>query len=250
MLCHGLTLKIIHTTMKQELEHLYGLKLSATDSDIGKVKDFYFDDQTWQIRYLVADTGGWLSGRQVLLSPHAFGRGALDDARGYASHVRVNLTQQQIEESPSIETHRPVTRQHEAEYHSYYGWPNYWGDGMLGAGGFPVCIPEPIQEDPAQHSDNQRDDIHLRSTQAITGYRVQATDGEIGKVHGFVVDGKTWAITEVIIAPDQWRESKLPLVQTQHVARIDYESSTVFLDIPQGKLTQAAGNDLVKVIHP
>jgi PRC-barrel domain len=118
--------------MQQELEHFYGLKLSATDRDIGKVQDFYFDDQSWKIRYLVADTGNWLSDRQVLLSPHAFSTDAMELAHGDAKHLRVNLTAKQIEDSPSIATHRTVSRQYEEKYYNFYGWPNYWDDGMMG----------------------------------------------------------------------------------------------------------------------
>lgn len=236
--------------MNQEIEHLYGLKLSATDSEIGTVKDFYFDDQTWKIRYLVADTGGWLSGRQVLLSPHAFGATALKDSSGDADHLRVNLTRQQIEDSPSIETHRTVTRQYEDQYHKHYGWPNYWDGGMLGAAGFPTFTPEAFQEDRSHHGHNQRDDIHLRSTKAIIGYRVLATDGAIGKVQGFMVNGKNWTISEVIIQLDQWRDSTPLRVQTRHVVLLDYESSSVLLDLPQCKLTHEAGNDLVPTTQP
>lgn len=236
--------------MKQELEHLYGMKLSATDSEIGKVKDFYFDDQSWQIRYLVADTGGWLSGRQVLLSPHAFGEAAMGDASGDATHIRVNLTRQQIEDSPAIESHRTVTRQYEEQYYNYHGWPNYWGGGMLGGAGLPTFTPETFQTDTSHHGHNQRDDIHLRSTKAVTGYRVQATDGEMGKVHGFVVDGKKWTINEIIIEPGQWRETLLLRVKVQHVVRIDYESSTVFLDVAKSKVTQAVGNEILLTTHP
>ncbi len=232
--------------MKQELEHLYGLKLSATDSEIGKVKDFYFDDQTWMIRYLVADTGGWLSGRQVLLSPHAFGAAALGDASGDAAHLRVNLTRQQIEDSPSIETHRTVSRQYEEEYYSHYGWPNYWDGGILGAAGFPAFTPEAFQEDRSHHGHNQRDDIHLRSTKAVTGYRVHATDGDVGKVQGFVVNGKTWAISEVIIELEQGSDDTPVRLLTKHVKHISYETSTMFLNLSQSSLTHAARNDLVQ----
>jgi sporulation protein YlmC with PRC-barrel domain len=235
--------------MKQEIEHLYGLKLSATDHEIGKVKDFYFDDLTWQIRYLVADTGGWLSGRQVLLSPHAFGATALADARGYGAHLRVNLTQQQIEDSPAIEMHRPVTRQDEEQYYSYHGWPNYWGDGLLGAGGVPTFIPPPLPEGHAHHGHNQRDDIHLRSTKDMTGYSVLATDGEIGKVHGFVVEGKDWTLHEVIVAPGEWREKTLPHVQMRHILRIDYKTASVFMNFSRDKLNRATRDDLDQPAH-
>src|SRR5579862_8544182 len=107
--------------MIQSIKQLYGAKLGAVDGEIGHVKDFYFDDQNWAVRYLVADTGSWLPGRQVLLSPHALGR------LGPGEKVlHVNLTRNQIEKSPSIESHKPVSRQHEEDYYQYYGWPYYW----------------------------------------------------------------------------------------------------------------------------
>ena len=96
-------------------------KLGAIDGEIGKVSGFYFDDQSWTIRYLIADTGGWLSGRQVLISPSA-----LDPAGEDARVIPVNLTMQQIEKSPSLDSDRPVSRQYERNYYSYYGWPGYW----------------------------------------------------------------------------------------------------------------------------
>src|SRR4249920_3124468 len=91
--------------MLRSIKELYGNKLGAPDGEIGHVKDFYFDDQNWAIRYLVVDTGTWLPGRQVLLSPYSLGR--LDQVERV---LRVNLTRKQIENSPSIETHKPVSR--------------------------------------------------------------------------------------------------------------------------------------------
>ena len=40
-------------------------RLNALDGEIGKVKDDYFDDRYWTTRYLVADTGHWLSSRKM-----------------------------------------------------------------------------------------------------------------------------------------------------------------------------------------
>lgn len=105
--------------MLQSIKQLSGKKLGASDGDIGHVKDFYFDDQTWAVRYVIADTGNWLPGRQVLISPYAFG--GLHQAEKV---LRVNLTRKQIENSPAIESHKPVSRQYEEEYHRYYGWPD------------------------------------------------------------------------------------------------------------------------------
>ncbi len=120
--------------MLRSIKQLYGDKLGASDGEIGHVKDFYFDDENWAVRYVVADTGSWLPGRLVLISPHAFGN--LDQA---GNILRVNLTRKQIEGSPSIESHKPVSRQYEEEYYRYYGWPYYWqGDALWGMGGFPI----------------------------------------------------------------------------------------------------------------
>ena len=121
--------------MLQSIKELYGEKLNALDGEIGHVKDFYFDDQSWAVRYVVAETGTWLTSRQVLLSPLAFGT-LYQDGRD----ILVNITKKQIEDSPSIELHKPVSRQYEEEYHRYYGWPYYWeGDGLWGGmRGFPI----------------------------------------------------------------------------------------------------------------
>jgi hypothetical protein len=104
--------------MLQSIKHLYRETLRASDGDIGHVKDFYFDDTNWAVRYVVADTGSWLSGRQVLLAPHAFGPLYQD-----GKILLVNLNRKQIENSPSIALHKPVSRQYEGEYYQYYGWP-------------------------------------------------------------------------------------------------------------------------------
>src|ERR1039457_4829088 len=123
------------TSMLRSIKQLCGNKLAASDGEIGHVKDFYFDDQNWVVRYLVVDTGSWLSGRKVLISPHAFGN--LDQA---GESLLVNLTRKQIEDSPSIESHKPVSRQYEEDYYRYYGWPYYWeGAGLWGGmRGFPI----------------------------------------------------------------------------------------------------------------
>ncbi len=113
--------------MLNEAKTLTGYTLHGIDGEIGKVKEFYFDDRHWTIRYLVADTGNWLTGRQVLISPHALGSVNREEQQ-----ITVNLTKDQIEDSPSLNSDKPVSRQFEDDYHAYYGWPIYWGDAMWG----------------------------------------------------------------------------------------------------------------------
>ena len=87
---------------------LKGFKLDSLDGEIGKVKEFYFDDRHWTIRYLVADTGNWLPGRKVLISPYA-----LVSVNKEEQNIAVNLTKKQIEDSPSLNSHKPVSHQFE-----------------------------------------------------------------------------------------------------------------------------------------
>src|SRR5271170_7644268 len=169
--------KIEAMIMLQSIKLLFGNKLGALDGEIGHVKDFYFDDQNWAVRYVIADTGTWLPGRQVLISPYAFG--GLQQAEKV---LRVNLTGKQIEHSPAIESHKPVSRQYEEEYHRYYGWPDYWqGGGIWGMSGFPILTvpPKTPPGKPASGIDSQhkRADAHLRSAQAVIGYHIKASDG-------------------------------------------------------------------------
>ena len=156
--------------MLRSIKQLYGDKLGASDGEIGHVKDFYFDDQNWAVRYVVADTGSWLPGRQVLISPHAFG--SLHQA---GKVLLVNLTRKQIEDSPSIESHKPVSRQYEEEYYRYYGWPYYWeGDGLWGMSGFPILElpPNPLPGDPATASGPQPRTCRCASAEHPGGERL------------------------------------------------------------------------------
>ena len=218
--------------MLQSLKQLYGDNLGASDGEIGHVKDFYFDDQNWAVRYLVADTGSWLTGRQVLFSPHA-----VSGLYQPGKLLLVKLTKKQIEDSPSIESHKPVSRQYEADYYQYYGWPNYWqGDGLWGATGFPLVVtplPNPFQTPPAKAASPRPagTDAHLRSTQAVNGYQLKATDGLAGHVSDFLMDEKSWAIHELVIKTGHRLSGKEVRIKVGKVASISYEESTVFVNL-------------------
>ena len=216
--------------MLKNINQIYGTQVAATDGNIGHVRDFYFDDQKWIIRYMIVDTGNWLPGRQVLLSPHAFdGFGPDGDA------ISVRLTKNQIENSPSIESHRPVTRQYERDYFHYYRWPPYWDNGgMWGIGDIPVLPPPPVLGNLPENGHDPKDDIHLRSTQAVTGYDIEAADGSLGAVAGFLVDHKSWAILNLIVETGPWYACKRILISTSAVQNISYPDAKVMV-----KLTRA-----------
>jgi hypothetical protein len=202
------------------------------------VKDFYFDDENWVVRYLVADTGSWLTDRLVLLTPHAFGKLDLVEKT-----LQVKLHKKKIQDSPSIESHKPVSRQYENDYYAYYGWPTYWdGGAMWGIGDYPVVLPPSKKELEIQKKYHHRDDKHLRSIQEVIGYNIQSIDGEIGHVSSFLVDDKSWAIHELVIETGHWYSGKEILIPTGKVKRISYEEAKVFVGLSKADIQQTAEN--------
>jgi len=225
--------------MLRSIKQLYEEKLRASDGDIGHVKDFYFDDQKWVIRYVVVDTGKWQLDRLVLISPHAFD--SLDQNRGFPL---VNLTRQEIENSPPIESHKPVSRQYEEEYYRYYGWPSYWmGGGIWGMNTFPVVGPPPypLPSETADERDSagKGDDSHLRSTSAVTGYHLRTSEETIGHVTDFMMDNKSWAICHLVVETGTWFSGKEIVISPSHIHRISYEDSMVFVNLTKEAILQA-----------
>jgi sporulation protein YlmC with PRC-barrel domain len=217
--------------MLLSLKQSCGSGLEASDGEIGQVKDFYFDDEKWAVRYLVVDTGSWLPGRQVLISPLSFGRLELA-----GKVLRVNLTRKQIEDSPLIELHQPVSRQYEEDYHRHYGWPGYWqGDGLWGVSGSPILEgpAKPFSKGPADAvgPPPERADAHLRSTQAVSGYHLQASDGVIGHVCDFMMDAGNWAIRQLVVKIGHRFSGKEVQIPTRNVDRISYPDSTVYVNL-------------------
>jgi len=218
---------------------LHGLSIRATDGEIGTVDQIYFEDETWAIRYLTVDTGGWLGGRQVLISPISF-IGAPD---WQAKRLDVALTKKQVEDSPDINTHQPVSRQHEIAYFGYYGYPFYWGGSDLwGAApnpaGLAIRIPastEAMVENAAQESA----DSHLRSTEAVAGYDVEASDGEMGHVDGFIVDDQAWAIRYIEVATRNWWPGKKVLASPAWAERVSWEDSKVYFGLTRETIKDA-----------
>jgi len=211
--------------MLTKTKTLTGYKLDGIDGVMGTVKEFYFDDKHWTIRYLVADTGNWLTGRQVLISPHA-----LVEVNKEKQNITVNLTKKQIEDSPSLNSDKPISRQFEETYFGYYEWPMYWGDPYL------VRYPEKIKD--SRHIEKE-DDCHLRSTDEADGYHIQAVDGEIGHVEDFIIDDETWAIRYLIIDARNFWSGKKVLVSPKWIERVSWGESKVFVNLSRDTIKQS-----------
>ncbi len=151
----------------------------------------------------------------MLISPHALGH-----LYSEGKVLLVNLTRKQIEDSPSIDEHKPVSRQHEEEYHRHYGY-EYYAESMplWGLAGYPVMVPPPPETDVKPRGA----DAHLRSARELSGYSVEANDGTVGEVTDLMIDGRTWMIREVVVECGHWFAGKKVIVTTDKIARIDYE---------------------------
>jgi uncharacterized protein YrrD len=211
--------------MLSKAKTLKGYTLDSRDGEIGKVTEFYFDDHHWTIRYLVADTGNWLTGRQVLISPYALIAVIKEE-----EHITIDLTKKQIEDSPSLDSDKPVSRQFEEAYYGYYEWPDYW-DGPQMWGYYPYIVRDREKWKELVQAEKASWDPHLRSTHEVSGYHIQATDGEIGHVDDFVIDDETWAIRYLIIDTQNWWPGKKVLVSPQWIERVSWEESKVFVNL-------------------
>jgi len=218
--------------MLMNAKHIKGLVIRATDGELGTVDQFYFDDETWAIRYLTVETGGWLGGRQVLVSPYSIVNTDWENRR-----LDVALTKDQVEKSPAIDTHKPVSRQHEAAYLGYYIYPYYWGGPYTwGPSFYPsgLSIPTTISmESMEDRILRESTDSHLQSTEAVTGYHVEASDGEFGHVDGFVVDDSDWAIRYIEVATRNWWPGKKVLVSPAWIERVTWKDSKVYTGLTQ-----------------
>ncbi len=218
--------------MQRSVNSLVGYTISAKDGELGKVSEFYFDDHTWSIRYLVVDTGTWLSERKVLI-PHS----ALGITDWKSETFQVNLTMEQVRNSPDIETKKTVTRQHEIDLFNYYGLPVYWGnvfnDGTLGMMAFPPMI-DNITTDKEKDSPKQpQGDPHLRSTKNVEGYNIHSNDGEIGHVEDFIVDDNKWNLVFFIVDTHNWLPGRKVLVSPRWIKKIIWNEEKVYVNLSQ-----------------
>ena len=230
--------------MLRNVKDLRGYAIRATDGIIGKVDDFYFDDEDWGIRHLVVDTGSWLSGRKVLISPIAVGH------EGWmARHLPVALTSAQVEASPDIDTRKPVSRQHEAELFRYYGYPYYWGGaGLWGMGAYPggLTIEGRIEEELRAHRTRvtqTADDCHLRSSNAVIGHHIEATDGDIGHVEDLLVDDDTWAIRYLVVDTSNWWGGQHVLIAPKWIDEVSWPEAKVSVDLTRQSIKDAPPYD-------
>ena len=218
--------------MLYKAKKLNGYKLNATDGEIGKVKDFYFDDRYFTVRYLIADTGLWLGDRQVLISPYA-----LSDINHELQHINVKLTKAQIKDSPSLDSDKPVSKQFEESYYDYYGWPYYWG-GLNMWGGYPYMVLDSKDWNNNYHH-GETWDPHLRSTKAVSGRHVNAKDGDIGHVVDFIIDDENWAIRYLVVRTSNWWLGHQVLISPHWSDNKNWNDTQISIDLTMEQIKKS-----------
>ncbi len=234
--------------MLRSLKDLEGYTVNATDGDIGKVVNFFLDDERWIVRYLVVQTGGalFLDGQRVLISPIAFGQ------IEWPSHrFHVALTAEKVKHSPSVDTDKPVSRQHEADYTQYYGYMRYWGfPGIWGMGGYPGLLAAGgADELPPPLTEKTAGDVHLRSANEVRGYHIVGSDGVVGHVEDFIVDDETWEVRLLVVNTSNWWLGKNVLVAPHWATRISWEEGTVSLDMSRQAVKDSPEWDPTKGVN-
>jgi hypothetical protein len=231
--------------MLQNTRELYANGIAAKDGDVGTLEDFFFDEKSWLIRYAVADTGAWLSGRTVLLC--ACFLGEIDSAR---KTLGVNLEREKIQNSPPIDSRITVSRQYEVEYYRYYGLPVYWSSASV-----TETEPGSIQECDLKFDGKitmplwrrRRTDRHLQSARAVAGFHIEAIDGVVGRVNGLFLDDRNWSIPALVVDTGNWFSGKQILISAENVDRMNFGESTVYVNLHRADIQNTHEANVARV---
>ncbi len=243
--------------MLKRMEQMFGYTVQAMDGNVGKVEDFYFDGCTWQVRYIIVDTGPWLFGRKVLLMP-----GIVEGVHTLEDVVAVALNQAQVENSPDVDVAKPVSEQQLEELHTYYGWPwhaphvtspvAYRPPNTMPPASIPAAspktspLPDALEKEvqaAMQGEHSQPGEPYLHSCQEVIGYEIQATDGEIGHVSDFLVDLSSWQIQYMLVDTGPWLLGKTVLFSTKWVEDLRWAQTEVAVNLSREEIENSPDYD-------
>jgi hypothetical protein len=226
------------------LVELNGSTIIARDGEIGKLRDTYFDDDAWVVRYLVVDVGHWLPGRRVLLAPMV-----LQSQEGGVRGLHVSLTKEQVEQSPDVSTDLPVSRQKRIDLHRHYSWPVYWVPSSYDP--WPISVPLADEGGSSGEVQPAKFDPHLRSVHEVTGYHLAASDGDIGHVVDFLANEVTWEIRYLVVKTGNWLPGRRVLIPPYWLVRdINWPQRSVEVALTQERIRNSPSFDPHTTITP
>lgn len=217
-------------------------ELHGADGDVGHITDLFVDASTWQVRYLVVETGHWLPDRQVLLPP------AVLTGQNWGSETAsVALTKQQVKDSPEVDTQKPVSRQKELAIFKHYQIPLYWGPaGAAMAGGSGVVA---MDESSSKSAELDEPCHHLRSAREMRDYYIKASDGDMGHVEDFLVDDQAWMIRYFAVDTKNWLPARKVLVSPQWIQSISWDQASIHVDLTRDRIKDSPDYDPVQPVN-
>lgn len=220
-------------------EMFKGRELAAEDDSLGTVKDLFFDDASWTVRYLVADTRRWLPGRRVLIAPEA-----LKTPTWQRDAMPVALTRAQIEQSPVLAEHQPVSRQNEVALARFFNWIPYWQDAPPPHRFVEWETSTEVREEVQDGALPRDGDPHLRSLNEVEGYRLTSEAGTaLGPVEGVLLDGATWNIEYFVIGAAAWLADERHLLPVAWVRTVDWARHAVSVPLPADLIREGPAYD-------
>lgn len=215
--------------MLHSVREVIGYRLDLSDAEMGHVADFFFHDDSWRIRYLVAKTKPWLFGRKVLIVPMA-----LRDVHQDSRIIEVAQTRDEVKRAPDVDTDKPVSRQHESSLHDHYDWVPYWAPHAIALSST-IDRPEPELRDDGTNVDDPK----LRSVDEIVGYSVIGSDGDSGgKVDDFIVDDDGWVLRHAIVRFPLDHEEHPVAIGTGEITQVNWNEQAIHLPFAKRQLLE------------
>ena len=226
--------------MLKSANDIVDFPIGATDGEIGRVEELYFDEERWTVRYIVVNTGGWFTERKVVISPLSVER--VDWTGRY---IDTPLTRREVKDSPKIDTEQAVLRAHEAAYNDHYRFPAYWdGPKMWGSAESPKEAKNSgTRAMKTADASAGASESHLRGTKQVAGYRIAARDGEIGHIDDFIFDDQSWAIRYLVVDTRDWWPGKKVLLAPRWIGRVGWRERNVLVDLPRRKIKNSPEYD-------
>ncbi len=214
-----------------KLSNLTSYGFLATDGEIGHLKEVYFDDLHWQVRYIVVKTDNWIAGRQVLLTPSTIQE--IDDDNKL---IHVSLSCEQIKKSPPIDSKQPVSKHYQQQFHSYYGLDPYWtADPLFLETPFVL----PLKNEAPQEPENP----HLRSSNEVTGYKLETTDNSVGQIKDLIVDNHILGVRYLEIDTRILLPGRHVLISPAWIEQVDWRTQQVKVELTEKLVKEAPEYD-------
>ena len=223
----------------QTIRDLERYTLLAVDGELGGVKAFYFDVETWIVRYLRVKIADRSMEKHVLISPIAIGEMNEDEKT-----IHIELACEQIQNSPPIDPARPLSRQDEIDYYRYYNWTPYW-ELSPSSGSLRSRI---RLVDPSESAIPGAEQTALHSTGELKGYMVRALDGEIGHIDDFILDTQYWMIRYLQIDTADWWPGKCILINPAWIEDLRWRKQDMSIAATREGIRQAllrASSDMI-----